>query len=145
MMPQSSLEHVQARDVPRWRGALARCVGVAALALAGATVSGCAAEVVPAPAAPVDYYYYPYTYYEGHIVYNVNGSWYYPYGNRWYYYRHVPPALAGRSGSLQYYRPPYYRATPYARPGYTAPPAYRPNYRAPYGRGGGPVPYEHRR
>jgi hypothetical protein len=117
---------------------------VAALVLAGSAVSGCAAEVVPAPVAPVDYYDYPYTYYDGHIVYYVNGSWYYPYGNRWYYYRHAPPALAGRVDSLHYYRPPYYRSTPYATPN-RAPPAYPTPYRAPYGRGGGPRPYEHRR
>jgi hypothetical protein len=95
---------------------------------------GCTAEVAAVPAAPVaDYYDYPYTYYDGHIVYYVNGGWYYPYHDSWYYYRSVPPDLARRTGSLYYYRGPSYRAPP-------APYAH-PYYPAPYGRGGGPPPH----
>jgi hypothetical protein len=105
---------------------------VVVLVVAAAGLVGCAAEVAPAVAVPRDYYYYPYTYYDGHIVYYVNGSWYYPYGNRWYYYRQVPPDLARHTSSLRYYRPPYYRA-PAAPHDYRTP--------APYGRGGGPPPH----
>ena len=118
-----------------------------ALFVAAVGLVGCAAEIAPAAQPPADYYYYPYTYYDGHIVYYVDGSWYYPYGNRWYYYRRVPPELAHRTGSL--YRSPYHRAQA-APPAYrAAPPAYRaapPAYRAapPYGRGGGPPPGHHR-
>src|SRR5262245_57744862 len=93
---------------PRW---IVR--GVAGLMFAAAVtgVAGCmaTAEVEPAVAVPDDYYVYPYTYYDGHIVYFVHGSWYYPSGNRWYHYRRVPPGLERRTGSLQYYREPYGR------------------------------------
>jgi hypothetical protein len=82
----------------------------------------CTAEVA-AVSPPRDYYYYPYTYYDGHIVYYIDGSWYYPNGGRWYSYRHAPAALQ----TSHYYRSPYYRAP--ASPYYRTP---------PYGRGGGP-------
>jgi hypothetical protein len=78
-------------------------------AVAVSGVAGCRAEVEPAVAVPADYYAYPYTYYDGHIVYFVHGSWYYPYGNRWYHYRRVPSGLERRTGSLHYYRPPHGR------------------------------------
>ena len=123
------------RPVRGWGRAVARWTGLLALVAATAGLSGCAAEVAtePAVAVPSDYYYYPYTYYDGHIVYFMNGSWYYPYGNRWYYYRHEPPELSSRTGSLRYYRPPYYRAPAAAPPYYRTP--------SPYGRGGGPPPH----
>ena len=117
----------------------ARWAGLLALAAVSSIFVGCAAEaeVAPAPAVPVDYYYYPYTYYDGHIVYYVHGDWYYPYGNRWYYYRSAPPGLAHYAGPMHQYRSPYYQAAPYARPQYRAPaaPPYRP---APRAHGGGP-------
>ncbi len=81
---------------------------------ASAGLAGCAATVEPAVAVPVNYYEYPYTYYDGHVVYYVQGHWYYPHRDRWYHYRRVPPDLARRS--TYYY------------------------HRAPYGRGGGPPP-----
>jgi hypothetical protein len=88
---------------------LVRKASILTLVAAAAGLAGCVAEVAPAPVAPVDYYEYPYTYYDGHIVYFVHGSWYYPYGNRWYYYRRVPPGLSRRSGELHYYHAPYGR------------------------------------
>jgi hypothetical protein len=48
-------------------------------------------EVETVPAA--DVYAYPRTEYRGHVVYYVNGRWYYPRGRRWYYYRSEPPEL----------------------------------------------------
>jgi hypothetical protein len=119
---------VQRGDVARakrWGRAVVRYAALVALIAASSALGGCAAEVATAPVPPRDYYYYPYTYYDGHIVYFVEGNWYYPYGNRWYVYRHVPPALASRH--VYQYRGPYYRA-----------PAARPYARPPYGHGSGP-------
>ncbi len=138
MNQASYVESLHGNDVQRSsdrKSRLRRWVTCLALVAAG-SLTGCAAEVATAPVAPADYYYYPYTYYDGHIVYYVNGSWYYPYGNRWYYYRRVPPELAHRTGSLYYYRAPYARPYRYSTP-YRTPAPYRP---APYGRGGGPPP-----
>jgi hypothetical protein len=114
------------------------------LIAASSALTGCAAEVATAPVAPRDYYYYPYTYYDGHIVYFMEGNWYYPYGNRWYVYRHVPSGLVYRPGRMYQYHhaPRYYRAAPYARPYYRGP-APRPYY-APPPRGHGGGPYRHR-
>src|SRR5437763_16617048 len=83
------------RSLVRWAGVLV---------VVGATVglTSCVADVEPAVAVPADYYAYPYTYYDRHIVYHVNGSWYYPYANRWYQYRRVPPDLARRNDSHHY-------------------------------------------
>jgi hypothetical protein len=118
-----------ARQFVRWGRAAMRWAGLALVAASSGAV-GCVAEVAPAPVAPLDYYYYPYTYYDGHVVYYVQGNWYYPYGDRWYYYRHVPPGLVYRRAPVYQYRPPYYYyRAPYARP---------PYYRVPRGYGGGP-------
>src|SRR5262245_38731571 len=75
------VQHGDARRFVRWEHVAARWAGLLALVAASSVFVGCAAEaeVAPAPAVPVDYYYYPYTYYDGHIVYYVDGSWYYPY------------------------------------------------------------------
>jgi hypothetical protein len=137
MHSASALQRVQQGDAGRFTRcgrALARWAARLACLGLGAGVVGCVAEVAPAPVVPADYYFYPYTYYDGHIVYNMYGNWYYPYGNRWYYYRHVPPGLVYRQGAMYQYRPPpsYYRGAPYYRAPYARPP-----YRVvPYG--GGP-------
>src|SRR5689334_6982210 len=98
---------VQRGDDARWGRVIVRRAAVVVLIAASSALTGCAAEVVTAPVAPSGYYYYPYTYYDGHIVYFVEGNWYYPYGNRWYVYRHVPPGLA--YPYTYQYRGPYYR------------------------------------
>jgi hypothetical protein len=131
MDSHSPLDRVQQGDagrLARWGRRAARWAGRLLLAAGGTGLAGCVAEVAPAPVAPLNYYYYPYTYYDGHIVYHVAGNWYYPYGNQWYYYRRVPPGLAYHPGVVYQYRPPsYYRAPPVYR---VAPP--------PRGYGGGP-------
>jgi len=106
---------------------------------------GCVATVGTGPyvaaSVPADVYWYPYTYYEGNLVYFVGDYAYYNTGGHWYYYPHLPPALYDRRAAVireyPYVRsaPPAYRPSPYYRapPVYGAPPAYRPppTYHAP--------------
>jgi hypothetical protein len=89
----------------RWISSFARAAAIpVAIATSAGALAGCTAEVAPA-VAPVGYYdSYPYTVYEGRTVYYVNGRWTYPDGNRWYYYRHAPPALERRRTELHYPR-----------------------------------------
>ncbi len=56
--------------------------------------------------APADVSYSPYYYYNGGIVYNVNGLYYYHHGPRWYRYSY-PPYYYG--AHPHYYYPRYYR------------------------------------
>ena len=107
------------------------CATLLFFMIVSSTLSGCAARVQPATVAvvaeddllvdtaPVNIYAYPHTEYCGSVVYYVDGRWYRPYNNRWYYYRSEPPALA--------------RQRPYVQ---QAPPARRSYDRHPYG--GGP-------
>jgi hypothetical protein len=117
------------------------CATVLFFVIASSTLSGCTARVQPATvavvaeddlvvdAAPVNVYAYPHTEYRGTVVYYVNGRWYRPHGNRWYYYRSEPPALARQRQ--------YVQQAPPARRGYDRHPHDRhPHDRHPYG--GGP-------
>jgi len=115
-----------------WRASvLALLVAAGSIAM----VAGCTAQVetaspgvvddeVEAPAAPARYETYPQTEYRGHVVYLVDGRWYYPRGRRWYYYRTEPAPLVRHRTYVQS-APPARPAYAPARPAY-AHPAYAP-------------------
>jgi hypothetical protein len=98
-----------------------------AAALAAAS-SGCTARVSTAASAavvdddevavesvPVEVTTYPRTEYHGHVVYLVDGRWYYPRDRHWYYYRTEPAPLVRHRAYIQ--------SAPPARPAYAPVPA----------------------
>lgn len=98
--------------------------------------TGRAVGYVAITSAPFGYAAYPSTYYDGRIVYFVDGRWGYPYGDRWVYYQHEPPPLARYRVELHrplpaggyYYRPGFgHPPPPPPRPGPYAPPRYAPH------------------
>ena len=78
--------------------------------------SGCGAAFYPdavyVDAVPAHIETYPYTYYDGRLVYFVDGRWYYRSGPSWYYYRSEPLHLYEYRGSIHRARPAYYRREP---------------------------------
>jgi hypothetical protein len=125
---------------------------VASLALAGATITGCTAQVEPAhsvvvvdddvevvqtaPAMSIETY--PQTTYRGQVVYLVNGRWYYPRSNQWYTYRREPTELVRHRASLRT-APPAQVVAPaqVVVPAQAAPPARHDNRRRDDHRGKG--------
>jgi hypothetical protein len=99
------------RDTKRfgvWRAVVAGCcvawVGACTAEVETAhpvvvTDDEAAVEVETVPAA--DFSAYPRAEHRGHVVYYVNGRWYYPRGRRWYYYRTEPPELTRHRGYVQ--------------------------------------------
>ncbi len=94
---------------------------VAALVLSIAALGGCTAQVetatpvvvddeVEVETVPVQVENYPHTVYRGHVVYLVDGRWYYPRGRHWYYYRTEPAPLVRHRRYIQ--------SAPPARPAY---------------------------
>jgi hypothetical protein len=110
---------MQHLNVPSWVASRATAVIVACVSWVGV---GCTAQVQPASATivtddevaveatPVNIYSYPHTEYRGATVYYVNGRWYRPRGNRWYYYHREPAELVRHRRYIQ--------AAPPARPPY---------------------------
>ncbi len=101
----------------------------AALALGAVLLAGCSvhgrtgARVYAEPpvgtvtitSAPLYYDAYPHTYYDGRVVYYVDGRWGYPAGSgRWTYYQQEPPPLVRYRTTIQ--------SAPPAAPRYTSPP-----------------------
>jgi len=96
-------------DVPKLSKVLrSRAAFASAAALAaGFILTGCTAQgetarpavvtnddaAVEVQTVPADVYTYPRSEYRGRTVYLVNGRWYYPHGQHWYYYRAEPPEL----------------------------------------------------
>jgi|GEM_PF-1506683 len=74
---------------------------LAATLLLGGITSGCHVRAYSEPAYVEPVYYapppnievYPHTYYEGRVVYLVDGRWYTRHGSGWVYYRREPDYL----------------------------------------------------
>jgi hypothetical protein len=96
-----------------------KAVFVAGLALTACVGSGYVEADVP----PADIEVYPYTYYDGQVVYLVGDRWYTRHNDVWVYYRTEPTYLRDyrvhyqvRTGRPVYhYRRPYYGAPPERR------------------------------
>jgi hypothetical protein len=110
-------------NAPSW---IVGHAAVVVVCFAGAVAAGCTAQVRPATVsvvtddvvavdtAPVNVYTYPHTEYRGTTVYYVDGRWYRPRGDRWYYYHDEPPELVRHRRYIQ--------EAPPARPLYAQPP-----------------------
>jgi hypothetical protein len=83
---------------------------VASIALVGAACTAQVETATPAvveddevevSSVPVEIETYPHTEYRGHVVYLVDGRWYYPRGRHWYAYRTEPAPLVRHRSYIQ--------------------------------------------
>ncbi len=99
-------------------------------AVSAAALTACVVEPQPTYAyayagVPANIYLYPYTVYDGRIVYFYGGRSYFQSEGRWVYYTREPPALYHQRAYVQS-APPAYGRRYYAPPAYAPRPGYAP-------------------